>query len=917
MAKDAAYREAEKMIEAARRMGAKELDLGIHRYGDDRKSPEIPESLGALRKLEKLSLSGNQLTALPEWLGQLTQLQSLNLFGNQLTALPESLGQLTQLQELSLNNNQLSALPEAVGQLVVLEELWITGNELTTLPESVWELAELRELALGGNQLTTLSDALGKLRVLQKLWLWSNRLTTLPESLGRLSALEDLSLEDNQLTSLPESLQGLTSLKHLHLHDNPALGLPAEVLGPRKDAVAFEISRPTNPQDILDYYLRIKVRGEALPLNEFKLILVGRGEVGKTTLVEKLLTDKFKKFEKTPGVKITQWPRKIGADDVRAHVWDFGGQEIMHGTHRFFMTERAAYLLLVSKRTGMEDHDADYWLSLIRSFAGNDVPVILLLHRWSEQRFELNREQLKQKYGPHLCFLETDCGEPPKREKNIKKLRQAIAREAVKLPGLKAKWPKAWRSVKEDLPKQQKNWMTFADFEKFCTAHGVPKVDHEALAERLHDLGLMLAYRNEPVLRGFGVLNSMWVTDGIYKLINSSRLQDQKGRFQPADFKRVLPAKDYPATLHPYLLALMQKFRLCFPLDEEGKEYLIPELLSKEEPRLDDEFPAETSLCFTYRYERVLPEGLLPRFIVDTYVQREAEHAWRTGVVLQQGECRALVRGDVQARKITVRVVGPEGAGRRKLLSITREHFDQIHRSFTALPVTELVPVPGHPEVELDYLELVRFEADKVETLPKAVAGKTLLLGVKRLLDGVDVPGAPRQPNAWKDVQGEPLRVFISYSHKDEQYMEKLRNALIPLTRTKEVTVWADPLIEPAQEWRDEIFDNLDRADIFILLLSQASVASEFVTEKELPRAMEPRDRGPCEIMGVVVKPCSTGLKRLKLSNQQVVFYNGKAISQTSQRDAAWDHVVKELERVIARLEKRRGKRERRSATGS
>lgn len=280
-------------------------------------------------------------------------------------------------------------------------------------------------------------------------------------------------------------------------------------------------------------------------------------------------------------------------------------------------------------------------------------------------------------------------------------------------------------------------------------------------------------------------------------------------------------------------------------------------------------------------------------------------------MVLKLADSRALVRGDVQARKITVRVVGAESAGRRRLLAITREHFDQIHRGFTALSVTELVPVPGHPEVELDYLELVQFEVDKVEKIPKRVAGQTLQLDVKRLLDGVDVPGVPRQPQVWKDSKCDPLHVFISYSHKDEQYMEQLRNVLVPLVRTKEITVWADPLIEPGQEWRDEIFDNLDRADIFILLLSQKSVASDFVTENELPRAMAPRDGRPCEIMGVVVKPCSAGLNRLKLSDQQVVFYNKKAISQTNQRDAAWDHVVKELERVIARIQKSRGKEEK------
>src|SRR5207248_697025 len=105
---------------------------------------------------------------------------------------------------------------------------------------------------------------------------------------------------------------------------------------------------------------------------------------------------------------ITRWPLKIDGDDVQAHVWDFGGQEIMHGTHRFFMTERALYLVLISPRESTEDHDAEYWLSLVRSFAGDDAPVIVLLHKWDEARFELNRELLREKYGREIVFIKTD-----------------------------------------------------------------------------------------------------------------------------------------------------------------------------------------------------------------------------------------------------------------------------------------------------------------------------------------------------------------------------------------------------------------------------------------------------------------------------------------------------------------------------
>ena len=359
------------------------------------------------------------------------------------------------------------------------------------------------------------------------------------------------------------------------------------------------------------------------------------------------------------------------------------------------MTERALYLVLVSARENTEDHDAEYWLSMVRSFAGDDAPVVVLLHKWEEDRFELNRELLREKYGRGLVFLETDS----ESSRSIPALRERICELAKELPGLKAKWPGHWRRVKEDLPTAGRNWLAFDDFRAFCRDRGVTKLDdQEALAESLHVLGLILAYRKEESLRGFGVLNPQWVTKGIYDMLNASELKEKNGRFTLADFGKLLPARKYPTVVHPYLLALMRKFRLCFPLDDEGRAYLIPDLLTKEEPKLEKEFPPDQSLGFIYRYESVLPEGLLPRFIVETYVHREPRYAWRTGAVLERANCRALVRGDVLGRTITIRVMGT-GNGQRELLGIIREHFERIHRGFVKLPVTELVPVPAHPEV--------------------------------------------------------------------------------------------------------------------------------------------------------------------------------------------------------------------------
>ena len=113
----------------------------------------------------------------------------------------------------------------------------------------------------------------------------------------------------------------------------------------------------------LEYYFRLQSGGKR-PLNEAKLILLGRGEVGKTCLVNRLVHNQFTDTAMTCGISITHWKVKMGKEGIRLHVWDFGGQEIQHATHQFFLTERSLYLVVLNGRAGAEDDDAEYWLKL-------------------------------------------------------------------------------------------------------------------------------------------------------------------------------------------------------------------------------------------------------------------------------------------------------------------------------------------------------------------------------------------------------------------------------------------------------------------------------------------------------------------------------------------------------------------------
>ena len=115
-------------------------------------------------------------------------------------------------------------------------------------------------------------------------------------------------------------------------------------------------------------------------------------------------------------------------EDVQLHSGDFGGQEIMHATHQFFLTQRSLYFLVLNGREGGEDADADYWLRLIESFGG-DSPVIVVLNKIKEHPFDLNRRALQQKYPFIHDFVQTDCEDGT----GIIELRRAIERETDRL----------------------------------------------------------------------------------------------------------------------------------------------------------------------------------------------------------------------------------------------------------------------------------------------------------------------------------------------------------------------------------------------------------------------------------------------------------------------------------------------------
>jgi internalin A len=701
----------------------------------------VPDWYGQSTALQTLDLSRNQLIRMPDWLGQLTALQTLRLAFNQLTSVLESLGQLTALRTLFLNNNQLASVPESLGQLTALQSLDLSFNRLTGVPESLGRLTALQMLDLSSNQLTSVPESLGELTALETLHLSSNQLTSVPESLGELIALETLHLSDNQLTSAPESLGELTALQVLYLHGNDELGIPMEILGPAWHEIGNPSIKgglsPARPKEILDYYFGLQTA--ARPLNEAKLMLIGWGAVGKTSLVNRLMIDRFDPAEKmTDGIRISNWKIRAGADDVRLNVWDFGGQEMNHGMHRFFLTPRSLYLVVVCGREGKEEQDAEYWLEFIKNFGG-DSAALVILNKINELGFELNERNLKAKYPFIRGFIKTDCSDG----RGLAELREAIARETDGLPEVRQSFPGDWVKLKNRVSGMKENYLTFEKYRELCREAGVTaESQQDSLAGALNRLGIALNFEHNPELQFAHILNPHWVTDGIYSILTSEKLKARGGVFEVTHLAGVLDRDVYPKEMRTFLVNLMKSFDLCFESGGAGR-FLMPEHLSRQEPAAAEAFTPAECLNFQYRYP-AYPPWLLPQFITRTHELSADGARWRSGVILSHDGCRALVKGDANDKTVSISVSGPPER-LRGLLTVVRLHFDTLHMQKKLAP-EQWVPLPDHPAEFIEYEELIGMEEAGELRFSKFIKGiGKIVVDVRRALQGIAARGMDRK----------------------------------------------------------------------------------------------------------------------------------------------------------------------------
>lgn len=143
----------------------------------------------------------------------------------------------------------------------------------------------------------------------------------------------------------------------------------------------------------------------------------------------------------------------------------------------------------------------------------------------------------------------------------------------------------------------------------------------------------------------------------------------------------------------------------------------------------------------------------------------------------------------------------------------------------------------------------------------------------------------------------EPLKLFYSYSQKDEALRNELETHLAMLKNDGVILGWHDRQIMAGQEWDGKLDEHLKRADIILLLASPDFLASKYCFDIEVTRAMERHEAGEARVVPIILRPCEW--ERAPFSKLQSLPIGTVPITRWADRDEAFLNVTQGIRRVV------------------
>jgi internalin A len=464
-----------------------------------------------------------------------------------------------------------------------------------------------------------------------------------------------------------------------------------------------------------------------------------------------------------------------------------------------------------------------------------------------------------------------------------------------------------WGAIKQKIENQNESYtkeISLVQFRKFCndTIQALPELqniskgqmdalffddtDTKSFAQYLNDIGILLYFPEDGLLQDKVFINQKHVLEKIYKILFG--LEQRNGEFSKADIAFSLKKASFDDECET-IMDLMVHFKIIIAHPSLTDAFIAPLYLPKTPMKSVQIFlsafkkPIYRFLFTGYIHKNVILEFF--HIYGSKALKETGDNAlyyyWREGIVLKDEETKEIlmvkfVNGNPLNEEAYIDIYCLHHSSNELFLNKVIEELEKINSDRKVIKSVTLngedfVPVAQLHDAEVKGNWVFQYK-DKYYNLPDFKNHLKNKLKMKK--------------------------VFISYSKADAFYLTKLENHLSVLKRNGTISTWNCRELLAGDKWDGKIKKELEEADIIIFLVSDDFLATDYIYDIEIKRAIEREETDPnVRVIPVILRSCYW--EESPLAAYNTAPKKAQVVTLAKDIDESFKNIVLEIKKTL------------------
>lgn len=533
-----------------------------------------------------------------------------------------------------------------------------------------------------------------------------------------------------------------------------------------------------------------------------------------------------------------------------------------------------------------------------------DVPNILIaqnkIDNANDLRF-LNESDLKKSYPKIFEYTSLSV----KTQRGMDNSKDILFELLNKISLFDKEFLGTWGFLKKEIEKGVSfdKKISLTEFKKYCNRKikAIPEVkngdrnlikdvlfndtDTVSFAQYLNNIGLILYFPENEELKDYVFLNQTDILKNIYDILLD--LNKLNGKFNKDYIKNILGKNNFDSECE-MITNIMSHFKMIFKHPSDVDYYIAPLYLPSEPPKSVKIFLStfQKPIC------KFIFNSFIHKHIILEFFQKygkavlkdtnngESYLYWKNGVVLK----------DIKTHEIVlVKFCNVDKANKKAYIDVYK-----LENSGNSLFSDDVIKTLEEICIDKDVTKTVTVDGENfipISVIHKAEDNENWIFHhEEKYYDLKQFKQYLKQPLKMK-------KIFISYSKEDTSYLVKLENHLSVLKRNGTIGTWNCRQLLPGEKWDGKIKHELEEADVIIFLVSSDFLATDYIWDIEIKRAIERESQGNVKVVPIIVRSCDWEESPLGVYNTAPK--KAQVLTLAGDIDEAYTNAVKELRKIL------------------